>query len=361
VPWHPDRPHNDLAPLPPGCDLESRPVLKACVRSAATLAALDRAGDVIPDAGILIDTLPFLEAQASSEIENVVTTTDAMFRHVGSEAAADPATKEALRYRHALMEVLASLSARPSGTRTAEAICSRIKGRPMKVRTAPGTVIARAATGAVVYTPPEGERRLRDLLADWEQFVHGDDDLEPLVRFAIAHYQFEAIHPFVDGNGRTGRVLNSLFLVERGLLRLPILYLSRFIIRQREDYYRLLLEVTRDAAWEPWILYVLRGIEETARWTLAKIEALHELREETAALVRSKRRKIYGRELVDTIFRRPYCRIADLVGAGVAQRQAASRYLKALADLGLLEERKEGREKFWVHTRLLALLARDES
>jgi Fic family protein len=201
-----------------------------------------------------------------------------------------------------------------------------------------------------------GESRIRDLLGNWERFVHDEDEMEPLVRMAVAHYQFEAIHPFPDGNGRTGRVLNSLFLVERGLLRLPILYLSRFIIRHKEEYYRLLLAVTRDAAWHSWILYVLQGVEETARWTLARISAMRKLIDETIELVRRERPKIYSRELVDRLFERPYCRIVNLVEAGIAQRQAASRYLKALASIGLLEERAQGREKLWVHTRLLELL-----
>ena len=357
--WRPDRAHDALPGLPPAVELESKAVLKQCVRAAAALAELNRATELIPNPDILINTLPLLEAQASSEIENVVTTSDELFRHLRSESGADPATKEALRYRHALMEAYGALGRRPIGTRLAESICSRIQEAETTVRAESGVVIANAATGEIVYTPPGGEARLRDLLADWERFVHGKDDLEPLVRMAVAHYQFEAIHPFPDGNGRTGRILNSLFLVERGLLRLPILYLSRFIIRSKAEYYRLLLAVTRDAAWEPWTLYVLRGVEETARWTLAQIESMRRLLEATIDLVRTRRPKIHSRELIDAVFAQPCCRISDLVEAGIAKRQAASRYLKALAGLGILEERPSGREKLWVHTELLRLLTGD--
>lgn len=173
---------------------------------------------------------------------------------------------------------------------------------------------------------------------------------------AAAHYPFEAIHPFADGNGRTGRVLNSLFLVEQNLLPLPILYLSRFIIARKTDYYGLLLGVTRDAAWEPWILFMLEGIEETAIWTTSKIDSIRRLVAATVEQFRTAAPKIYTRELVDLVFEQPYCRIANLVEAGIAGRQAASRYLQALVAAGLLREQEAGREKLFVNARLLALL-----
>ena len=231
-------------------------------------------------------------------------------------------------------------------------------GSEVELRSGAGVMIARPATAEIVYTPPATAATIRDLLANWEKFIHARDDLEPLVRMAVAHYQFEAIHPFPDGNGRTGRVLNSLLLVDRGLLRLPILYMSRFIIENKEEYYRLLLGVTREAAWEPWLLYMLRGVEQTAGWTLQKINAMRELMDMTSEFLRAKPHKIYTRELVETIFEQPYCRIPHLVSAGIAKRQAASRYLKSLADVGVLEERSHGREKIWIHTRLLELLTR---
>ena len=219
--WQPDRPWNDLPRLPPKADLETKAVLKQCVKSRAALAELKQAAVLIPNPAMLINTLPLLEARASSEIENIVTTADKLFQHLQGDASADPATKEALRYRRALLQGVHELKGRPLVTRTAETICTRIKGFDMTVRKISGTALTNASTRAVIYTPPEGEKRIRDLLANWERFLHEDEALDPLIRMAVAHYQFEAIHPFTDGNGRTGRVLNSLFLVEKGLLTLP--------------------------------------------------------------------------------------------------------------------------------------------
>ncbi len=357
--WRPDRPWNALPELPPPVELETKAVLKQCVAARAALAGLKQAAALIPNPAILINTLPLLEARASSEIENIVTTADKLFRHLQAQAGADPATREALRYRAALLEGYQSLKTRPLATRTAEAVCTQIKGVEMTVRRVPGTTLAHGASGGVIYTPPEGEDLLRGLLANWERFLHEEQSLDPLVRMAAAHYQFEAIHPFLDGNGRTGRVLNSLFLVGEGLLDLPILYLSRYIIAHKADYYRLLLAVTREGAWEPWILYMLRGVEETAAWTTAKIGAVRKLSGDTAENVRRRLPKIYSRELVDAIFEQPYCRIANLVDAGIAGRQAASRYLKALAGIGVLRELAFGREKLFVHPRLVSLLTKE--
>jgi len=361
-PWRPDVPHNSLPLLPPPIDLETRPVLKRCVGARAALAELKQAATLLPNPAILINTLPLLEAQASSEIEQIVTTADRLFRFAGGGDAADPPTREALRYRHALLDGFATLQSRPLCTATAELVCSRIKDAPVQVRRVPGTALANDATAEIIYTPPEGEARIRGLLANWERFLHGEDgtgDIDPLVRMAAAHYQFEAIHPFADGNGRTGRVLNSLFLVEQRLLPLPILYLSRFIIAHEADYYALLLRVTRDAAWEPWILFMLEGIEETASWTTAKIESIRRLMAAAVEHVRTTTPKIYSRELVDLVFEQPYCRIANVVAAGIAGRQAASRHLQALVASGLLLEREAGREKLFVNSRLLALLTTD--
>lgn len=359
--WNAGRPWNALPGLPPKVDLETKVVLKQCVKSRAALAGLNQAAQLIPNPAMLINTLPLLEARASSEIENIVTTADKLFQHLQADAGADPATKEALRYRRALLQGVRELKSRPLATRTAETICSQIKGVEMAIRKVPGTALTNAATGAVVYTPPEGEQRIRDLLANWERFLHEEDAIDPLIRMAVAHYQFEAIHPFTDGNGRTGRVLNSLFLVEKGLLTLPILYLSRYIIAHKADYYRLLLDVTRQGAWEEWLVYVLQGVEETASWTIGKIGAVRKLSSDTTEYIRRKLPKIYSRELVDVIFEQPYCRISNLVEAGIAGRQAASRYLKALVAAGVLEERAAGKEKLFVHPKLMNLLIRDSN
>ncbi|MCJ7630161.1 MAG: Fic family protein, partial [Longimicrobiales bacterium] len=327
--WRPDRPYDALPPLPPGVELETKVVLKGCIEARAALAELKKAVEMIPNPAMLINTLPVLEARASSEIENIVTTADTLFRHMATESEADPATEEALRYRHALLEGFQSLHSHPLSTRAAEAVCSRIMGRTIGVRRVPGTALANAATGEVIYTPPATEDRIRTQLANWERFLQMHGEIDPLVRMSAAHYQFEAIHPFTDGNGRTGRVLNNLFLVEQGLLPLPVLYMSRYIIANKADYYDLLLDVTREGEWEPWLLFMLQAVEETSIWITKKIAAIRELADHTAAFVLAKLPKIYSRELVEVLFEQPYCRIANVVDAGIVERQAASRYLKA--------------------------------
>ncbi len=355
--WTPDGPNNNIPSIPSAEILETKPVLRACIEARAALAGLKQAAELIPNQSMLINTLPVLEAQASSAVENIVTTADRLFENLHSEGNTDSATKEALRYRQALMDGYLALDKIPLCTRTAETICGTIKGVDMKVRKVPGTKLANAATGETIYTPPEGEATIRELLAGWERFMHEEQDIDPLVRLAAGHYQFEAIHPFTDGNGRTGRILNSLFLIQEELLSLPILYLSRYIINNKDDYYRLLINVTANEAWEPWLLYMLEAIRETAIWTLNKIEAIRNLAERTSALVRQDLPKIYSRELIDEIFSQPYCRIENLVKAGVAKRQTASRYLKLLADLGVLEERSVGREKLFLNSSLMKLLS----
>jgi Fic family protein len=359
VVWRPDRPYNELPKLPPAQELETKPVLKRCIAARAALAELKQAAELIPNQSMLINTIPLLEARDSSEIENIVTTSDRLFQYAEMAGQADAATKEALRYRSALHQGYHHLAERPLCTATAVEICRTIKGVDLDIRRTPGTQLANDRTGEVIYTPPEGEARLRDLLADWERFLHNETGIDPLIRMAVCHYQFEAIHPFADGNGRTGRVINILYLIQEGLLTLPILYLSRHIIARKADYYRLLLDVTRAGAWEPWLLYMLEAVEETSRWTTGKIAAIRALVEHTAIHVREHAPKIYSRELVDVIFEQPYCRIANLVERNIAQRQAASRYLKDLARLGVLREIKVGKEKLFIHPKLMQLLTRD--
>jgi Fic family protein len=357
--WRPDRPYNELPALPPAQELETKPVLKRCITARAALAELKQAAELIPNQTMLINTIPLLEAKDSSEIENIVTTTDQLFQHAQAEGQADSATKEALRYRSALHRGYRHLAERPLCTATAVEICRTIKGVELDIRRTPGTQLANDRSGEVIYTPPEGESRLRDLLANWERFLHDETGIDPLIRMAVCHYQFEAIHPFTDGNGRTGRVINILYLIQEGLLTLPILYLSRHIIANKADYYRLLLGITREATWEPWLIYMLEAVEETARWTTAKIAAIRALSEHTSNHVRLRAPKIYSRELVDVIFEQPYCRIANLVEKDIAQRQAASRYLKDLVELGVLREIKVGKEKLFIHPKLMQLLTRD--
>jgi Fic family protein len=354
--WQPERPWNELPNLRGNNRLEPVAVLRRCIEARAALAGLKEAVQLIPNPAMLINTLPVLEAQASSEIENIVTTADELFQYAQRDEMASPAAKEALRYRSALLEAFEGLRQHPLGTRSAEQVCTRIRGVETAVRRVPGTRLHNPATGETIYTPPEGEDRLRELLADWEAFLHEEGPLDPLVRMAAAHYQFEAIHPFTDGNGRTGRVLNSLYLVECGLLPLPILYLSRFVIRNKSEYYERLLAVTREGAWEPWILYMLAAVEETAGWTLRKLHAIRELSEVTREHVQHRLPRVYSHELVDVLFSQPYCRIANVVDANIAGRQAAARWLKDLVAIGVLREIRMGREKLFLHSKLLALL-----
>lgn len=346
--------------LPPNADIETKAILKQCIEARSALAELKQAGELLPDQAVLINTLPLLEAQASSAIENIVTTTDRLFRltQLPNERT-DPATKEALRYRTALFKGSQALKKRPLCTATAVEICRTITNVQMDIRRVPGTALANDATIEIIYTPPVGESLLRDKLANWERFLHNESGIDPLIRLAVGHYQFEAIHPFTDGNGRTGRILNILFLIDQELLTLPILYLSRYIIRHKSDYYRLLLAVTREDAWEPWILYMLTAVQETARWTMNKIAAVRALMGHTEQYIKAKLPAIYTHELARIIFTQPYCRIANLTEAGIAQRQTASAYLKQLCEIGILEETKAGREKLFIHPKFVRLLTKD--
>lgn len=359
--WNPEEPFNQLPPLPPKSELmETVPILKACIKARAALAELKQAGELLPNQGLLINLLPLLEAKDSSEIENIVTTSDRLFQFSQEDSQADPATKEALRYRTALYEGFRHLERRPLCSSTAVEICSTLKNTDMDIRKVPGTSLV-SSDHRVVYTPPVGEHIIRDLLSNWEKFLHADDDVDPLVKMAIAHYQFEAIHPFPDGNGRTGRIINILFLIDQGLLTLPILYLSRYIVTHKANYYSFLRGVTAGGDWEPWILFMLDAVAETSKWTTAKIAAVRQLIEHTTNHVRDSLPKIYSHELIQIIFEQPYCRISNLTDAGIAQRQTASSYLKQLCEIGILHEMSAGREKLYVHPKLIQLMTLEDN
>lgn len=356
--WDPQIPYNSLPDLPPiGVELESREVLKATIETRAALATVAQAGKVLPNPAVLINAVPLLEAQASSEIENIVTTADELFKHVET-GDGNHATKEALRYRAALFAGVDAIRARPLTGQTAGLICSRLQGREMDVRAVPGTRIANPSTGQIVYAPPEGASVIRDKLAAWERFVHSEDDLDPLVRMAVAHYQFEAIHPFHDGNGRTGRVLNILMLMEAGLLAEPILYLSRSIIARKNDYYRLLRSVTADGTWNEWILYMLDIVRESSESTVRKIEAIRVCQDDIGE--RARAATIGGRDaqFLALLFEQPYCRISGVVDRCDVTRQTASNWLHALVEAGLLQDIKVGRERLFVNHEFLSVLTR---
>jgi Fic family protein len=359
--FSPVHPYNDLPLLPPPVDVETRSILKACIDARTALAGLKQAGALIPNQAVLINTIPVLEAQASSAIENIVTTADRLFQFAQlNETQADPATKEALRYGSALSFGFEAIQTRPLVTATAVDVCSTIKGTEMEIRRVPGTTLVGGMNREVIYTPPEGESLLREKLANWEKFIHEAVEIDPLIRMAIMHYQFEAIHPFTDGNGRTGRILNLLFLIDQGLLEIPVLYLSRYIIRHKSEYYQYLLNVTTQGEWEAWIIFMLSAVQETAQWTTNKIRAIRDLMDLTTTLVRDTLPKIYNRELIELIFIQPYCRITNVVEANIAKRQTASTYLKGLSDIGVLKEWKLGREKLFIHPQFLKLLTAED-
>ena len=356
-------PYNGLPGLPPPAErIETTAILKRCINARVSLAELKQAAELIPNSAVLVNALPLLEAQASSEIENIVTTTDKLFEFADiAEDRADGATKEALRYRTALYEGTKMVQRGMLTTDMAIQICSTIKGMELDIRAEPGTTLKNRMSGEIIYTPPVGQKLLIEKLDNWADFMHRNTEFDPLVRMAVQHYQFEAIHPFADGNGRTGRILNILFLVQHGLLDSPILYLSRYIIQNKAAYYRLLQNVTLEQDWAAWIFFVLDGVEETCTWTTDKIKSIRELMEHTGQYVQSRLPKIYSWELVELLFRQPYCRIGNLVDAGIAKRQTASVYLKQLSEIGVLREIKSGRENIFVHPKYIELLSGEEN
>lgn len=341
--------------LPPTADLESKRILRQCIAARSALEGLRQIGRIIPNQSVLINAIPLLESKVSSEIENIVTTSDQLFEFSQNQEAADPATKETLRYRTALRQGYEQLRSCPLGTRLAVDVCRTIRGLEIDIRTKPVALGNREA-GEIIYTPPQGQELLRNLLANWEEFVHTPSEVDPLVRLAVMHYQFEAIHPFDDGNGRTGRLLNILFLVQEGLLDIPVLFLSRYFLDHRADYYSLLRRVTENGDWEPWVVFILKAVESTANWTSAKIEAIQRLLAHTKSHLKSTLPKVYSHELIDCIFEQPYCRTGNLVERGIAKRQTASKYLTQLEACGVGQVVKIGRENIFLHPKFMKLL-----
>jgi Fic family protein len=355
------KPFNDLPHLPPKADVETRPVLKKAITAGRALAELKGLGATIPNQALLVNSLILQEAKASSEIENIVTTNDALFKaYTAKTSQVDPATKEVLRYREALWEGYNTLKQRPVlSTNLFVNIVQTIRENQSGIRHIPGTTIANAVTGEILYTPPEGEAIIRDKLKNLEAFIHAVDEMDPLIKLALVHYQFEAIHPFSDGNGRTGRILNILFLILHGLLDLPVLYLSKFIIERKNDYYRLLRQVTEQGLWEPWILFMLKAVEETAVFTRERILAIRALMIETMERARKELPvRVYSNELIELLFRQPYTKGQFLVDAGIAKRQTAAEYLRELERIGVLKAHKIGKETLYLNVKLYGLLSR---
>ena len=359
--FDPRVPYNDLPPLPPKTDAETRAVLKRAIPASRALAELKGLGGIIPNQSMLVNSVVLQEAKASSEIENIVTTNDALFRAMAAGAGpVDPATKEVLRYREALWQGYNRIQKKARlGADMFIRLVQAIKEDKSGLRDKPGTVVGNPRTREIIYTPPEGERLIRRKLDELERFIHGDEEMDPLVRLALAHYQFEAIHPFLDGNGRTGRIANILFLVSRGLLDLPVLYMSKYIIDRKAEYYQLLRRVSENGEWEAWILYVLDAVESTAIFTRQRILDIRALLDETLDLSRRKLpSRVYSKDLIELVFRQPYTKGQFVVDAGIAERKTAAEYLKALEDLGILRVHKAGKENLYLNVRLYDLLSK---
>lgn len=351
-------PFNDLPALPPASEVETPAVMKKTVSASRALAELKGMAERMPNQAMLIDSLVLQEARASSEIENILTTNDELFMAASDEARpASAEAKEVLRYRQALSHGFWQIKSRPLATRLFLEIAQRIKQTDFDVRRTPGTRIANSR-GETIYTPPEGEGIIRDKLRELETFMHADNGMDVLVKMALAHYQFEAIHPFPDGNGRTGRILNILYLVDQGLLKLPVLYLSRYIIDHKPAYYEGLRRVTEEGAWVDWVLYMLDAVEQTSLLTHRQITDILSLMERVREKVQREAPSVYSKDLIEQIFRQPYCKIQFLEKAGLGSRQTCSKYLRELERLGVLHGQKMGREVYFTNQPLFELLTR---
>ena len=351
-------PFNDLPALPPASEVETPAVMKKTVSASRALAELKGMAERMPNQAMLIDSLVLQEARASSEIENILTTNDELFMAASDEARpASAEAKEVLRYRQALSHGFWQIKSRPLATRLFLEIAQRIKQTDFDVRRTPGTRIANSR-GETIYTPPEGEGIIRGELREMETFMHADNGMDVLVKMALAHYQFEAIHPFPDGNGRTGRILNILYLVDQGLLKLPVLYLSRYIIDHKPAYYEGLRRVTEEGAWVDWVLYMLDAVEQTSLLTHRQITDILSLMERVREKVQREAPSVYSKDLIEQIFRQPYCKIQFLEKAGLGSRQTCSKYLRELERLGVLHGQKMGREVYFTNQPLFELLTR---
>ena len=355
-------PTYNVRPLPPsGLDLETGRVLRALAVAHRHLAELKGRAAAIPNQGILIDTLALQEAKASSEIENIVTTQDELFQAtLFPDGPGSPAAKEVAFYRDALRSGYDRLISN-GGLLTNNAIIDMfrvLKRTTAGFRTVPGTALRNEAAGTLVYVPPQHAQEIENLMVDLERFINDDttSNLDPLTKMALIHHQFESIHPFSDGNGRIGRIINVLYLVRAGLLDSPILYLSRYITTHKAEYYRLLQSVRDNGAWEEWLLYVLDAVSVTSRQTLDLIEGMRSLMADYKKRLREHPRIRYSQDLLNNLFRHPYTRIEFVQKELSVTRQTAARYLDQLADAGFVDKQQLGRSNYYVNARLVALL-----
>ena len=355
--------------LPPAGVEETPAVLRALATAHRHLAELKGRAASIPNQGILIDTLALQEAKASSEIENIVTTQDELFQASAfPENPASPAAKEVARYADALRHGFTE-QRRLGGLLTNNMIIAMfqmLKCTDEEFRATPGTALKNDQTGEMVYVPPQEGEAVRAHMTVLEQFINengpeheGASGLDPLVKMAIIHHQFESIHPFSDGNGRLGRIINVLYLTHSGLLDVPVLYLSRWITGRKGEYYRL-LQAVRDSrgaadAWEAWLLYMIRGVGETAKGTLALIEGMRALMADYKQRIRRDHLKLYSQDLLNNLFRHPYTRIEYVERELGVSRPTATKYLDTLAAAGFLDKQRIGRNNYYMNQRLVAL------
>lgn len=350
--------NNNLKKLPPIKNIETIKILKQLNRSSRALAELKAYSELIPNKEILISSLALQEAKASSEIENIITTNDSLYKaEIMQNLKIDVNTKEVLNYKEALWKGVELIKDR--GFITTNMIIDiqeALEKNSGGIRKIPGTALKNAITDEVVYTPPTGESLIRDLLKNLEDYYNIEDDIDPLIKLAIAHYQFEAIHPFYDGNGRTGRILNILYLLKENLLDSPILYLSSYIIKHKNQYYKLLEEITTKKNWEDWVLFILKAIEITSKDTLELAKNIKKLLDVTIEEVKEKLPKIYKKELIEYIFTETYTKGNKLVEQKFATRKTVTKYFRELESIGILKSEKLGKETIYINTQLFNLL-----
>ncbi|MCD4761930.1 Fic family protein [bacterium] len=353
-----NKPHNNLPILPPKTEVESKKILKKAISANRALASMASYCKQLPKESIFYNTLFLKEAKESSEIENIVTTNDELYQALSAgQIISNPNTREVMHYTNALWEGMRLINKNKILTsRAFIKIVNTIKENNEGVRKNPGVKIANKTTGRVIYTPPEGENIILEKLKNLEKYINNKDDIDPLIKMAIIHYQFEAIHPFSDGNGRTGRIINILYLVLTELLEHPMLFLSKYIIDNKDEYYVKLREVTEKDRWEDWILYMLNGVEETSIYMKKKVSDIISLMLKTKHEIRNRVPKIYSKDLLEILFQQPYSKIKSLENAGIAKRLTATKYLNELEKLGILQSVKVGKEKLYVNIDFFKLL-----
>jgi len=353
------QPYNDLPLLPPKADLETKEILTKTISASRALAQLNGAIRNLPNPGLFLDTLQLQEAKASSEIENIITTNDDLYQAVVADKKFEnPATKEVISYKEAIWLGLNRLEKKPFvTTNLCEELVQCIKQNTAGIRTTPGTKLSNIK-GEVIYTPPTGEQVIREKMANLEQFFNQYDSLDPLIKMAVSHYQFEAIHPFSDGNGRTGRILLLLQLKMEQLLDVPALYLSEYIIEHKEEYYEGLRSVTEKNDWSIFILYMMEMIESTAIKGLHRLESIIHIMESTGQEIKERLPKVYSKDLVEVIFKLPYTKRQNLIDIGLGTPKTVGNYLIALEEEGFLKSVRVGKEKLYLNHRLMKILER---